>query len=211
MRHTAVGFKICKSPRAGQNTTCLWSEMLAAYRRCMSHPLPSTAVQYSYSFQQPQMNQYASVQVIPHSFGRRRPPIILSTSMVDVKVEMCNVLSDITVAQDMLDTKQQEEENAELPPHPADEKYASLMADMEIIQPDTEEYRIIEKYCQARRELSIPAFAYFGPLLLSCRLLLWLQPAQLSLLLDMWSLLACHVTWDALFAMSYTPSTHLLI
>lgn len=95
------------------------------------------------------------IQVIPHSFGRRRPPVISSTSIVDVKVEMGNVLSDITVAQDMLGTKQEEQERTDLPPHPADEKYASLMADMEIIQPNTEEYRIIEKYCEARRKLSI--------------------------------------------------------
>lgn len=101
------------------------------------------------------------MQVIPHSFGRRRPPVISSTSAVDVKVEMCNVLSDITVAQDMLGTKQEEEEKTDLPPHPADEKYASLMADMEIIQPDAEEYRIIEKYCQARCKLLIHHFACF--------------------------------------------------
>ena len=38
--------------------------------------------------------------------------------MVDAKVEMCNVLSDIAVAQDMLDTKQKKQEEAkpDLPP-----------------------------------------------------------------------------------------------
>ena len=63
--------------------------------------------------------------------------------MVDAKVEMCNVLSDIAVAQDMLDTKQDEHEEAkpDLPPHPAD------------VQPNTEEYKIINNYCQARSHL----------------------------------------------------------
>ena len=69
--------------------------------------------------------------------------------MVEDKIRMCDVLSDIEVAQDMLDPKQQEEEQkVELQPHPADEKYASLKADLKIIQPKEEEYKIVEKYCQ---------------------------------------------------------------
>ena len=66
----------------------------------------------------------ADVQVIPHSFGRRRPPILQTTSMVEDKIRMCDVLSDIEVAQDMLDPKQ-EEDQEKLQPHPADEKYAN--------------------------------------------------------------------------------------
>ncbi|DBA71958.1 TPA: Poly [ADP-ribose] polymerase 3 [Trebouxia sp. C0005] len=89
-------------------------------------------------------------QVIPHNFGRQRPPIIHSQRMVEDKIRMCDVLNDIEVAQDLLDPKQHEEEQkVELQPHPADEKYASLKADLNIIQPKEEEYRIVEKYCQA--------------------------------------------------------------
>lgn len=61
---------------------------------------------------------------------------------------MCDVLSDIEVAQDLLEPKQQEEEQVELQPHPADEKYATLKADLKIIPPEEEEYRVVEKYCQ---------------------------------------------------------------
>ena len=69
--------------------------------------------------------------------------------MVEDKIRMCDVLNDIEVAQDLLDPKQQEEEQkVELQPHPADDKYASLKADLKIIQPKEEEYRIVEKYCQ---------------------------------------------------------------
>lgn len=69
--------------------------------------------------------------------------------MVEDKIRMCDVLNDIEVAQDLLDPKQHEEEQkVELQPHPADEKYASLKADLNIIQPKEEEYRIVEKYCQ---------------------------------------------------------------
>ena len=89
------------------------------------------------------------MQVIPHSFGRSRPPIIANTSMVAAKIEMCDVLSDIAAAQGMLEAKHQEvKQEIELPPHPADEKYASLMTDLKIISPAEEEYAIIEKYCQ---------------------------------------------------------------
>ena len=88
------------------------------------------------------------VQVISHSFGRRRPPVLRTSNMVEDKIRMCDVLSDIEVAQDMLDPKQ--EEDQQLQPHPADEKYATLMADLKIISPDEEEYKIIDKYCKVR-------------------------------------------------------------
>ncbi len=94
----------------------------------------------------------ANMQVIPHSFGRRRPPILQTTSMVEDKIRMCDVLSDIEVAQDMLDPKQ-EEDQEKLQPHPADEKYATLTADLKIISPEEEEYKIIDKYCQVRQSL----------------------------------------------------------
>lgn len=96
-----------------------------------------------------------TVQVIPHSFGRRRPPVICSSSMTEAKIDMCNVLNDIAVAQDMLEAKQEEEEEQkpDLPPHPADGKYAILMADLKIVQPSEEEYNIIHKYCQVWHRL----------------------------------------------------------
>lgn len=89
-------------------------------------------------------------QVIPHSFGRQRPPIIHSQKMVEDKIRMCDVLSDIEVAQDLLDPKQEEEEEEiKQQPHPADDKYASLQADLNIIQPEEEEYKIVKKFAEA--------------------------------------------------------------
>ena len=91
-----------------------------------------------------------TAQVIPHNFGRQRPAIIHSQRMVEDKIRMCDVLSDIEVAQDLLEAKDETEGKVkvELQPHPADEKYASLKADLEVIRPAEEEYRIVEKYCQ---------------------------------------------------------------
>lgn len=89
------------------------------------------------------------VQVIPHNFGRQRPPVIASLSIVEHKIRMCDVLSDIEVAQDMVEASQQED-RIELQPHPADEKYATLMADLKVIPAKEEEYKIIQQYCQVR-------------------------------------------------------------
>ncbi|KAL3130720.1 Poly [ADP-ribose] polymerase 3 [Trebouxia sp. C0009 RCD-2024] len=89
-------------------------------------------------------------QVIPHNFGRQRPPIIRSQKMVEDKIRMCDVLSDIEVAQDLLELKpDEEEEPLERQPHPADEKYATLQADLNVIQPSEEEYKIVRKFAEA--------------------------------------------------------------
>ena len=95
------------------------------------------------------------VQVIPHNFGRQRPPIIASQSMVEIKIRMCDVLSDIEVAQDLLEPKEKEEERIELQANPADEKYATLMADLNVIPTQNEEYKIVEKYCQVRQNMYV--------------------------------------------------------
>ena len=88
------------------------------------------------------------MKVIPHNFGRQRPPIIACQSIVENKIRMCDVLSDIEVAQDMLEPKEKEEDRIEMQPNPADEKYASLMADLEVIPAKEEEFKIIESYCK---------------------------------------------------------------
>lgn len=69
--------------------------------------------------------------------------------MVEDKIRMCDVLSDIEVAQDLLEPKpEEEEEQVELQPHPADEKYATLQADLDIIQRSEEEYKIVQKFAE---------------------------------------------------------------
>ena len=95
------------------------------------------------------INIARDMQVIPHNFGRQRPPIIHSQKMVEDKIRMCDVLSDIEVAQDLLESKsEEEEEQIELQPHPADEKYTTLQADLDIIQPSEQEYKIVQKFAE---------------------------------------------------------------
>ena len=72
--------------------------------------------------------------------------------MVEDKIRMCDVLSDIEVAQDLLEPKpEEEEEQVELQPHPADEKYATLQADLSVIQPSEDEYKIVRKFAEVQR------------------------------------------------------------
>ncbi len=42
------------------------------------------------------------LQVIPHSFGRVKPPVINTLDMVRQKYDLCNVLQDIETAQQMM-------------------------------------------------------------------------------------------------------------
>ena len=44
--------------------------------------------------------------MIPHSFGRRKPPVIDSLPVVQQKYDLCNVLGDIEAAQLMVDSAQ---------------------------------------------------------------------------------------------------------
>lgn len=68
--------------------------------------------------------------------------------MVEDKIRMCDVLSDIEVAQDLLESKPEEEEEQVELPHPADEKYTTLQADLDIIQSTEEEYKIVQKFAE---------------------------------------------------------------
>lgn len=69
--------------------------------------------------------------------------------MVEDKIRMCDVLSDIEVAQDLLEPKQEEEEEEQVElPHPADEKYTTLQADLDIIHSSEEEYKIVQKFAE---------------------------------------------------------------
>lgn len=68
--------------------------------------------------------------------------------MVENKIRMCDVLSDIEVAQDLLEPKQKAEDRIEVQPNPADEKYATLKADLKVMTAKDEEYKVIEQYCK---------------------------------------------------------------
>ena len=73
--------------------------------------------------------------VIPHSFGRQRPPVIDNAELLNQKLEMMNVLGDIEIAQNLASAKKKAGGAAKgkasavpLEEHPLDKHYASIGA-----------------------------------------------------------------------------------
>ncbi|KAK9814186.1 hypothetical protein WJX72_001934 [[Myrmecia] bisecta] len=94
-------------------------------------------------------------QIIPHSFPRnKRPTVIANQAMVNAKVDLCNVLSDVEVAQGMLDESAQNE-TALAPLNPLDERYQTLRADLRLLDEAGEEYCLVKQYAQATGGLEL--------------------------------------------------------
>eukprot|EP01080_Neovahlkampfia_damariscottae_P011102 gene11102-3809_t len=92
--------------------------------------------------------------IIPHSFGRNVPPVIGSLEMLQKKVDLLNVLSDIEIAQGMKESGEkysntQEEEEIEEIDNPLDINYKQLCNDIKPLEKNGEEYSMIEKYIHA--------------------------------------------------------------
>jgi poly [ADP-ribose] polymerase len=82
--------------------------------------------------------------VIPHAFGRRVPPVIDTMELLTKKFEMLNVLGDIEIAVTL--QKADASKNAKLVPHPADENYAKLGADLDFVDGKSKEFEMIQTY-----------------------------------------------------------------
>lgn len=85
--------------------------------------------------------------VIPHAFGRRVPPPISTLDLLHKKVDMLNVLNDIEIALGM-EKKESEAAEEALLPHPADQHYQKLKADLEWVDPNTREFDFIKTYME---------------------------------------------------------------
>lgn len=83
--------------------------------------------------------------LIPHSFGRRVPPPINTPELLQKKFDMLNVLNDIEIALGMQEADGGREDE-QLQPHPADQNYRKLKADLAWVDPKSEEYHILETY-----------------------------------------------------------------
>ncbi|KAJ0068472.1 hypothetical protein NL108_008437 [Boleophthalmus pectinirostris] len=85
--------------------------------------------------------------IIPHNFGRVRPPTINSNEIIEKKKEMLMVLADIELAQTLKsETEKAQEEMIETVPHPADQDYSSLKCNLTLLDKKSQTYKIIEKY-----------------------------------------------------------------
>ncbi|XP_067159685.1 protein mono-ADP-ribosyltransferase PARP3 isoform X2 [Apteryx mantelli] len=85
--------------------------------------------------------------IIPHNFGRARPPPINSHDLLRAKKDMLLVLADIEVAQSLQAQKvKEEEEEEEEVPHPLDQDYALLCCQLSLLDPASREYKLIKNY-----------------------------------------------------------------
>lgn len=83
--------------------------------------------------------------VIPHNFGRSRPPPITSPAVLQAKKDMLLVLADIELAQ-TLQAAPEEEEKVEEVPHPLDRDYQLLRCQLQLLDPEAPEYKVIHTY-----------------------------------------------------------------
>ncbi|NXW65653.1 PARP3 polymerase, partial [Eurystomus gularis] len=83
--------------------------------------------------------------IVPHNFGRERPPPINSPDLLRAKKDMLLVLADIEVAQSLQAQKVKEEEEKEVA-HPLDQNYALLCCQLSLLDPSSREYQLIQNY-----------------------------------------------------------------
>eukprot|EP00800_Vazella_pourtalesii_P007918 TRINITY_DN2107_c0_g1_i1.p1 TRINITY_DN2107_c0_g1~~TRINITY_DN2107_c0_g1_i1.p1 ORF type:complete len:597 (+),score=136.95 TRINITY_DN2107_c0_g1_i1:61-1851(+) len=84
--------------------------------------------------------------VIPHDFGRQRPPVINNAEALQQKKDMLMVLGDIEVALSMQKDKDKGHSDLETVPHPHDVNYDLLKTDLELVEPSSELYKILADY-----------------------------------------------------------------
>lgn len=86
--------------------------------------------------------------LIPHDFGRRIPPTIDNAETLRQKMDMLLVLGDIELAQEMQKEKDKMTagKKSDRPSHPLDVNYELLKCDLELVDPKSKEYKILETY-----------------------------------------------------------------
>eukprot|EP01087_Luapelamoeba_hula_P019447 TRINITY_DN6446_c0_g1_i1.p1 TRINITY_DN6446_c0_g1~~TRINITY_DN6446_c0_g1_i1.p1 ORF type:complete len:619 (+),score=162.67 TRINITY_DN6446_c0_g1_i1:33-1859(+) len=84
--------------------------------------------------------------VIPHAYGRRPAPPFTDLESVQKRKDMLNVISDIAVAQDLTADKSTDAGPRQ---HIFDVNYDLLKADLEPLETNGNEYKIIERYLNA--------------------------------------------------------------
>ncbi|XP_007950274.1 protein mono-ADP-ribosyltransferase PARP3 [Orycteropus afer afer] len=85
--------------------------------------------------------------VIPHNFGRIRPPPINSLELLQAKKDMLLVLADIELAQ-TLQAAPEEEKKVEEVPHPLDRDYKLLKCQLQLLDSGAPEYKVIQTYLE---------------------------------------------------------------
>lgn len=81
--------------------------------------------------------------LIPHNFGRVRPPVINSSEMLKKKMQMLEALADIEIAAHIVE--ETGKDNSEFV-NQLDANYAKLHTDIVPVETDSEEYKLIARY-----------------------------------------------------------------
>lgn len=88
--------------------------------------------------------------IIPHSFGRSKPPLIRTKAEVDEKVEMLNTLAQIEDAMSMRTSARRRSTKGKgkvvTVPHPSDQHYDELEADLTLLKKGSKNFKMIKKY-----------------------------------------------------------------
>ncbi|XP_072506416.1 protein mono-ADP-ribosyltransferase PARP3 isoform X4 [Notamacropus eugenii] len=86
--------------------------------------------------------------IIPHNFGRTRPPPINSLEVLQAKKDMLLVLADIELAQALKAGQEEKEKKMKVEevPHPLDRDYELLKCQLQPLATDAHEYKLIETY-----------------------------------------------------------------
>nr|XP_020659542.1 poly [ADP-ribose] polymerase 3 [Pogona vitticeps] len=115
-------------------------EALEAIETALQKPPPS----------QKQLEELSSrfYTIIPHNFGRNRPPPIDTQEVIQAKKDMLLVLADIELAQSLQAQKEEEEEIKIEVPHPLDKDYGLLKCVLTLVDPSSEDYKLIETYVE---------------------------------------------------------------
>ncbi|KAI0214446.1 Protein mono-ADP-ribosyltransferase PARP3 [Lamellibrachia satsuma] len=89
--------------------------------------------------------------IIPHNFGRQRPPIMSTLETVRQKLDMLQVLGDIELALSMQKDKKTTKKKLmeKEVPNPLDVNYDLLLCDLELVDTKSDEYKILNKYVMA--------------------------------------------------------------
>lgn len=80
--------------------------------------------------------------LIPHNFGERVPPVLRTTDEINKKAEMLENLLELEVAYNLI----MKEAAADEDRNPWDLHYDQLNTDLEVVDPETEEYEWLKRY-----------------------------------------------------------------
>lgn len=86
--------------------------------------------------------------LIPHCFGRMRPPVIDSSEKLKKKMKMLENLADIEIAVKLIKNAAEDEEKEREQLAQVDLNYRSLKAELVPLEKDDEEFKLIKKYVE---------------------------------------------------------------